>query len=68
MNLLFVYGCSFVAQEVEQKPDVLVVVLDTVRADHLSAYGYEKNTSPVLAELAKQGVLFEDVTAPSSWT
>ena len=68
MNLLLFCGCSFFTQEVERKPDVLVVVLDTVRADHLSAYGYEKNTSPVLSELAKQGVLFEDVTAPSSWT
>jgi len=52
----------------EPKPDVLLVVLDTVRADRLSAYGYARPTSPHLAALADEGVLFEDVTAPSNWT
>jgi arylsulfatase A-like enzyme len=49
-------------------PDVLLVVLDTVRADRLSAYGHERPTSPELEALARRGVLFEDVTAPSNWT
>ena len=49
-------------------PDVLVVVLDTVRADHLSTYGYHRETSPELSVLAQEGVLFRDVTSPSSWT
>jgi len=47
---------------------VLVVVLDTVRADKLSAYGYDKPTSPQLDAVATAGVVFEDVTAPSPWT
>lgn len=50
------------------KPDVLVLVMDTVRADHLSTYGYHRQTSPHLSALAEQGVLFVDVTAASSWT
>lgn len=49
-------------------PDVLVVVLDTVRADKLSAYGYSKPTSPQLDQVAAAGVVFEDVTAPAPWT
>jgi len=49
-------------------PDVLVVVLDTVRADALSAYGNPRPTSPQLDAIADAGLLFEDVTAPGSWT
>ena len=49
-------------------PNVLLVVLDTVRADRLSAYGHERATSPRLTELASRGVLFRDVTAPDNWT
>ncbi|MGB0637680.1 MAG: sulfatase [Myxococcota bacterium] len=52
----------------EARPDVLVVVMDTVRADKLSVYGYDKPTSPQLAEVAAAGIIFDDVTAPSSWT
>ena len=50
-------------------PDVLLVVLDTVRADRLSAYGHERLTDLYFSTLAEEsGVLFEDVTAPASWT
>ena len=49
-------------------PDILLVVLDTVRADRMSAYGYERPTGSQLEAIAAAGVLFEDVTAPSSWT
>jgi arylsulfatase A-like enzyme len=51
------------------RPDVLLVVLDTVRADRLSAYGHSRQTSRALDALFEErGVLFEDVTAPASWT
>ena len=49
-------------------PNVLVIVVDTLRADHLSTYGYARPTSPHLSQLAAQGTLFEDAIAPSSWT
>ncbi|MGH9379754.1 MAG: sulfatase [Thermoanaerobaculia bacterium] len=42
---------------------VLVISLDTLRADHLSPYGYSRDTSPFLAELADRGVLFEQAIA-----
>ncbi|WP_437533092.1 sulfatase-like hydrolase/transferase [Sorangium sp. So ce726] len=50
------------------RPDVLLITLDTVRADHTSAYGYGRDTSPRLAELAARGVLFERAYAASSET
>jgi arylsulfatase A-like enzyme len=49
-------------------PNVLVIVVDTLRADHLSAYGYPKLTSPQIDLIAKQGVLFENAIAPCSWS
>jgi len=49
-------------------PNVLLVVLDTVRADTVSGYGYHHQTTPQLDAVAAAGVTFEDVTAPGSWT
>jgi arylsulfatase A-like enzyme len=49
-------------------PNVLLVVLDTVRADHLSLYGYERPTSPALMRLASRGVRFERARASAPWT
>ena len=49
-------------------PNVLVIVLDTLRADHLSSYGYARKTSPEMDRIASQGVLFENAIAPCSWS
>lgn len=49
-------------------PNVIVIVVDTLRADHLSSYGYERDTGPFMDSLAAQGVRFENAIAPSSWT
>jgi len=48
--------------------NVVLVVIDMLRADRLSSYGYERPTSPILDALAESSVVFEDVTAQSSWT
>lgn len=54
---------------VTANPNIIFVVVDAMRADHLSSYGYQRNTSPnVDVKVADQGVLFADVTAASSWT
>ncbi len=49
-------------------PNILLIVVDTLRADHLASYGYNRQTSPTLDRLAKQGVVFESAFATSSWT
>lgn len=49
-------------------PDVLLVVMDTVRADALSPYGSTRATSPQFDAIADAGVLFEDVTTIGTWT
>lgn len=49
-------------------PDVVFMVMDTVQAHNMSAYGYERKTTPVFDEFAKQGALFEQATAPGTWS
>jgi len=50
------------------RPDVVVYVVDTLRADQLGAYGQPAPTSPRFDAFAKAAALFEDATAQSSWT
>ena len=53
-------------QEDREAPmNVLLVVVDTLRADHLGCYGYERATSPRIDGLAEQSVLFEQMIAPA---
>lgn len=52
----------------EEHPNLLVVLQDTQRADRLSTYGYERETSPNLTRIAERGVRFDDASASSSWT
>ena len=49
-------------------PNLLVIVMDTLRADRMSCYGYEKPTTPNIDSLARRGVLFESAFASASWT
>lgn len=49
-------------------PDVLLLILDTVRARNLSLYGYDLPTTPVLDSLAGSSAVFDAAFAPSSWT
>lgn len=48
--------------------DVLLIVLDTTRADHLSVYGYQARTTPNFDRLANEGERYESAYAQSSWT
>lgn len=50
------------------RTSILLVVVDTVRADHLSAYGYDRATTPYLEKLAARGAHFTRVFAPAPWT
>jgi arylsulfatase A-like enzyme len=49
-------------------PNVLLIVLDTVAAGHLSLHGYDRRTSPTLDSLARRGTRFDRAQATSSWT
>ncbi|HZW03120.1 MAG TPA: sulfatase [Anaerolineaceae bacterium] len=49
-------------------PNVVLIVLDSVRQDHLSCYGYARKTTPNLDRLAAEGTLFENAYSASCWT
>ncbi len=59
-----VLGC---ARE-DQQINVIIIGLDTLRPDHLGAYGYERETSTNIDRLAADGVLFENVISQAPWT
>ena len=67
----FVLGDEWLAQRREDArplppgnpPNVLFITLDTVRADHLSLYGYQRPTSPNLENLARSGIRFDEARA-----
>ncbi|MDG2308819.1 MAG: sulfatase [Candidatus Binatia bacterium] len=67
---LFLLACACTTPDPgpPAQPNVLLVSIDTLRSDHLGAYGYDRDTSPVLDRLAAEGALFESVVASSSWT
>ena len=47
---------------------VILIMIDTLRRDHLSAYGYERETAPNLARMAADGALFLDNISQAAWT
>jgi arylsulfatase A-like enzyme len=51
-----------------QGQNVLLIAVDTLRADHLGCYGYERNNSPNIDGLATEGMLFRNCMSQSSWT
>jgi arylsulfatase A-like enzyme len=50
------------------RPNLLVIVMDTVRADHMSLYGYKRDTTPNLRKLADDSVVYTRAIAPSNIT
>ena len=61
--LLFFLCCPFLLSN-----NVIIIAVDTLRADHLSCYGYPRNTSPNIDEFARDGVKFSACYAPSPLT
>jgi arylsulfatase A-like enzyme len=55
--------------DVPEAKQIILITLDTTRADHLALYGYDRNTTPHLAAMAsKEGIAFERAYASSPWT
>lgn len=66
-SLLLASACSS-DQAPKERPDVLLLVVDTLRADHLGCYGYERPTSPVIDSIAARGAVFTRTSAQAPWT
>lgn len=52
----------------DPRPSVILVSVDTLRADHVGLYGYSRDTTPFLDRWARQGAVFEHAFSPVSWT
>ncbi len=76
LGFAFVFGTHIHAQENNHgsaavgasRPNVLLLTLDTVRADHVSLYGYQRNTTPNLEALAREATVFSHATASGDMT
>jgi len=68
--LIYLGGLSGCGHDVPRTrlPNVLMISVDTLRADHVGAYGYGRATTPTIDALASSGVCFENAYAPSPWT
>ena len=51
-----------------RRPNLLVISIDTLRADHLGAYGYGRDTSPAIDAVARGGAVFLNAWSTTSWT
>ena len=67
---LWAIGCSGPdpARAPHSGTDVVIVLIDTLRPDHLGFYGHERETAPFLRELASNAAVFERAYSTSSWT
>lgn len=59
---------AFVAARPEDLPNVVLIVVDTLRADHLGCYGYYRDTTPNIDAFASEALLFERAYAPMATT
>ncbi|MEE2679045.1 MAG: sulfatase [Myxococcota bacterium] len=68
--LFAVFACTpSTTPQPPAQPDLVLVTIDTLRADHLGSYGYALDVSPNLDQVAAEGVRFDEATAhwPSTW-
>jgi len=56
------------ARSLERRPNIIIYLVDALRADRLGVYGCDRPLSPNLDAMAADGITFTDVTAQSSWT
>lgn len=51
-----------------KRPNILLISIDTLRADHVSCYGYHRKTTPNLDQIASEGVLYKNAYSTAAWT
>src|ERR1035438_7918023 len=66
--LTTILSADGLAQTIASQPDVFLVTIDTLRADHVHCYGYENVETPALDHLAKDGIRFSEAFTPSPIT
>jgi arylsulfatase A-like enzyme len=62
------FSILFSSADPAPPPNIVLISIDTLRADHLSCYGYSNSITPTMDRLAGDGILFEKAISQSSWT
>ncbi|MFB6088172.1 MAG: sulfatase-like hydrolase/transferase, partial [Candidatus Aenigmatarchaeota archaeon] len=52
----------------DKEPNIFLITVESLRSDHLSCYGYPRNTTPNICKVGEDGVIFSNTISPSSWT
>jgi arylsulfatase A-like enzyme len=65
---LVLEGLACSQETASRRPDIVLIVVDTLRRDHLPCYGYPKDTAPFLTELSQRAALFERAYSTASST
>lgn len=67
-TILFFLLFVIASYDAPAQPDLCVVLVDSLRPDHLGCYGYERDTSPAVDAFAEGAVRFDQAIASGSWT
>lgn len=65
---LLILAAFFALRLMNEKVNLVLISVDTLRPDHLGCYGYGRETSPSIDRLAREGALFRNVVSQSPWT
>ena len=68
MFFILFFSCSSIPKGSSNQPDIILVSIDTLRADHVSSYGYHRQTTPFIDQLSSRGTRFSHAWSTSSWT
>lgn len=69
ISVFFIFAALWVyCKNSFSAPNVIIIVVDALRSDHLGCYGYRRNTSPNVDRLAKEGVMFKQAITAAGWT
>jgi len=61
-------SCTNKQHKKDQRPNVILIVVDTLRADHVDCYGNKRTTTPHIDALAREGILFKNAISTAPWT
>src|SRR3972149_8626805 len=67
-SIVLAWSCTEGTDAPRSQPNIVLITIDTLRADHLGSYGYPRPSSPSIDQLAESGVVFERALAAAPWT
>ena len=62
----FLTGCGSAATA--KLPNIIFILVDTLRVDRMGLYGYQRNTTPTMDSIANEAAIFDNAVAPAPWT